>query len=135
VETFDETQQHQVLVESCEMPWNSMDHVLACADQGGYRVAETEGEQTVHIVVRQADPEVIARSLAHAWSKRIPSDVEGVVWAWSKRGAIGHGYDRGVLSEQGELGEILVFEICTEWEPLQGPSDLCTKTLEFQIEQ
>jgi hypothetical protein len=118
----------------CELPWSSMDQVLECSDRSRYRVAETEGEQVVHIVVRQEQPDFIAAALAHAWSQ-IPRDVEGVVWAWSKPGAIGHGYDRGVVSEQGELGETLVFEICTEWESLQGPSDLCTDTLVFKVEQ
>ena len=118
----------------CELPWNSMDQVFECADRSRYRVAETEGEQVVHIVVRQEQPAFIAAALAHAWSQ-IPSDVEGVIWAWSKPGAIGHGYDRGVVSEEGELGETLVFEVCTEWESPQGPSDLCTVKLEFKIEQ
>ena len=111
-----------------------MDQVFACGDDSGYRVAETEGEQIVHIVVRAKDPTVIAAAMAHAWSE-IPDEVEGVVWAWSKRGAIRKGYDRGVLSEQGMLGETLVFQVCSEWEPFPGPTDNCTDEIDFEIEQ
>jgi hypothetical protein len=118
----------------CEPPWSSMDQVFECG-ASDYRLAGMEGDQIANIIVRSKDPAVIAAALAHAWNEHIPADEEAVVWAWSKRGAIGHGYDRGVLSEQGELGEKLVFQICTAWEPFPGPSDLCADEMEFTIEQ
>jgi len=111
-----------------------MDEVFDCAAPD-YEVASREGEQTVNIIVPQKDPRAIAAAMAHAWNEHIPFDEEAVVWAWSDPAQIGMGYDRGVLSDQqGELGNLLVFEICTAWDDT-GDFGLCTDRMKFTIDQ
>lgn len=118
----------------CNLAWDDMSQVEMCRDGDAYRLLGSHGNQ-VDIVVRDDDPDVIAAALADAFLANEDLAEEIVVWAWSKPAAVGSGYDRGVVSEQGMLGELLVFEICSAWEPLRGPSDLCTEKIEFEVEQ
>jgi hypothetical protein len=122
----------------CRLPWTEMIQVFDCGSPD-YQVARTEGTQTVHIVVASKDPQAIAAAMAHAWNVHVPADVEAVVWVYSDAMQIGMGYDRGVLSAQGILGQQLVFEICTAWteddlvDSING--ELCADTMKFTIEQ
>jgi hypothetical protein len=119
----------------CALPWDSVDQVFDCGSTT-YTVANRDGEAVVNIVVESDDPSQIAAALAGAWNEEIPFDEEAVVWAYSsRRAARAGGYDRGVVSEQGMEGERLVFEICTDWEPLPGPGDLCSDRTEFTVIQ
>jgi hypothetical protein len=118
---------------NCALPWESMDQVFDCA-AADYELASMEGEQTANIIVASKEAGVIAAAMAHAWNEHIPFDEEAVVWAWSDPERIGLGYDRGVLLEQGELGNLLVFQVCTAWEAgILGEN--CTDRMEFTIDQ
>lgn len=119
----------------CTLPWDSIYQVEVCGTAGAREVANSGIR--FDVVIREKDADTIARALAGAWLAREDTADEIVVWAWSRPGAKrgGGGYDRGVVSEQGELGEELVFQICTAWEPIAGPGDLCADEMEFTIEQ
>jgi hypothetical protein len=120
---------------NCTLPWDSMDQVEGCATDDA-RIANMSGIQ-IDVLIRSKDPEQIARALAGTWVAHEDMADEIVVWGFSKAAVqdFGVGYDRGVVSEQGELGEKLVFEICTSWESAPGPGDLCSDKTEFTVEQ
>lgn len=129
------TQGEPAAQTDCSLPWTSMDQVFDYASPH-YEVASMEGEQTVNIIVATKDTATIAAAPAHAWNEHIPYYEEAVVWAWSDPAQIGLGYDRGVLSEQGQLGELLVFQICTSWTDYGAEiGETCGDRLEFTIEQ
>ena len=54
---------------------------------------------------------------------------------YSDASVVGTGYDRGVLSEQGELNETLVFQVCTSWQEFEGLGELCADETEFRVHQ
>jgi hypothetical protein len=119
----------------CSLPWSTVEQVFDCGSPN-YEVASKEGGQTVNIIVPSKDSAAIAAALAHAWNEEIPFYEEAVVWAWSDQGQIGSGYDRGVLSEQGELGNLLVFEICTDWtDNADELGEICSDRMRFTIDQ
>jgi len=119
----------------CSLPWSTMDQVFDCASSE-YELASVEGEQTASIIVAPQEPVLIAAALAHAWNEHVPADQEAVVYAWSDPAQIGLGYDRGVVSEQGELGELLVFQICTSWTDYGDEiGEICGDRMEVTIEQ
>lgn len=118
----------------CDLPWESMQQVATCGE-AAYEEASAEGN-SIDIVVDADDPATIAASLAQAYLLHRNDAEEIVVWAYSSAEAANEGgFDRGVVSDQGMEGENLVFEVCTGWEPLDGPGDLCTERTEFTIER
>ena len=112
-----------------------MDQVESCATDDAIPINVDRNK--VDVIIRSDDPEQIARALAGEWVAREDMADEIVVWAISES-ALQHGgvgYDRGIVSEQGERGEQLVFRICTAWQPLSAPGDRCTGRMTFRIEQ
>jgi hypothetical protein len=103
---------------ACDLPWESMAQVAVCQSDD-YVVASTEGVE-VHVVIRSKDPDAIAAALAGAFLDNRGNAEQLIVWGYSDAALVGTGYDRGVVSEQGTLGEGLVFVVCTSWDESEG---------------
>lgn len=118
---------------TCDLPWESMAQVEACRSDD-YVEASTEGAE-VDVVIQSRDPSAIAAALAGAFLDHRDNAKAIVVWAYSDAALVGTGYDRGVLSEQGSLGEGLVFQVCTAWDASKGIGDTCGEHEVFTVTQ
>jgi hypothetical protein len=116
---------------ACDLPWESMAQVAVCQSDD-YVVASTEGVE-VHVVIRSKDPDAIAAALAGAFLDNRGNAEQLIVWAYSDATLVGTGYDRGVVSEEGTLGEGLVFEVCTSWDESEGI--ICADREVFSVTQ
>jgi hypothetical protein len=118
---------------ACDLPWESMTQVEACASDD-YVEASSEGAE-LHAVIASKDPDAIAAALAGAFLDNRDNAGQIVVWAYSDAALVGTGYDRGVVSEQGTLGEQLVFEVCTSWDAFEGIGEICGEREIFAVTQ
>jgi hypothetical protein len=118
-------------VVACDLPWASMVQVAVCRSDD-YVVASTEGVE-VHVVIRSKDPDAIAAALAGALLDNRDHAEQLVVWGYSDAALVGTGYDRGVVSEQGTLGQGLVFEVCTSWDASEAIGETCGEREVFTV--
>jgi hypothetical protein len=118
---------------ACDLPWQSMAQVEACRSDD-YVEASTQGAE-VDVVIASKDPSAIAAALAGAFFDNRDNANQIVVWAYSDAALVGTGYDRGVVSEQGTLGEGLVFQVCTAWDASKGIGETCGEREVFTVTQ